>query len=156
MTLNQVISRLRSLAESHKQINHFDFCEIKEFLSRGDFDYVAVCVEFPEVTITRDERQTKFKFPVWICDKLNLETKSRQNETDLQSDLLSIAQDFIAMINSSLFYDTWTINTVYPVKFESEALTDYVVTVSFDIEIGIDYLTDRCQVPTDDPNLFIE
>lgn len=156
MTLNQTIDRLRSLAKAHRQINYFDFREIKEFLDLGNFKYPAICVEFPDVTISRDDHQTIFKFPIWICDVLDISMEARKNETDLQSDLLSIAQDYIAMINSSLFYSDWTINTVYPVKFASEELNDYVVTVSFDIEIGIDFNMDRCQVPSNNPALFKE
>ena len=116
MTLNQVIARLRSLANAHSQINHFDFCEITEFLSRGDFNYAAICVEFPSVIIDRDNRQTKYKFPVWICDKLNLDLQSRGNETELQSDLISISEDYAAMISSTLFQDDWTVDTVSSFK----------------------------------------
>jgi hypothetical protein len=52
------------------------------------------------------------------------------------------------MINASSFED-WYIGTESSAQFVKEAFTDYVGGVFFSLTIGIEFLTDRCAVPTD-------
>ena len=146
-TLSNIVSKLQSLALNHKQVEFFYYGSIVEVLNGSDVTYPACFVEMLGITVTTDEDQTKCQFRIWFCDILNLSEGAKNNYLELQSDLVLIAEDMISMINSTLLYDFWTVNTVYPLTFAEEQLRDYVISVSFDIEISVPYLADRCQVP---------
>ena len=146
-TLNQIISQLQSLALNHKQVKYFYYGNIVEVLNGDEVTYPACFVELQGATVTTDEDQTKYQFRIWFCDILNLSEGAKNNYLELQSDLVQIAEDMISMMNSTILYPFWNINSVYPLVFAEEQLKDYVISVSFDVEIGITYLNDRCIVP---------
>jgi hypothetical protein len=146
-TLNQIVSKLQSLALNHKQVKYFYYGNIVEVLNGGDIPYPACFVELNGATVTTDEDLTKYQFRIWFCDLLNLSEGAKNNYLELQSDLVLIAEDMISMINSTILYDFWTVNEVYPLVFAEEQMRDYIISVSFDVEISVHYLADRCIVP---------
>lgn len=154
MTLNQTIQRLKTLAESHSQVQTFVFDDILRVLDQKDITYPAIVCDLQNTVISDTENQTRHTLDVWVMDLENIADNSRANVFELYSDLLEIAQDYIAMIKSYNFQDTWTVGSPSPVSYFEEKLEDLVVAVKFSIEIGTDYLADRCQVPTNNPGLF--
>ena len=146
-TLNQIVQKLQDLALNHKQVKYFYFGNIVESLNGGNVSYPACFVEMTGATVTTEEDQTKFQFRIWFCDVLNMSEASKENYLELQSDLISITEDMIAMMNSTLLYPFWNVGAVYPLQFAEEQFRDYVMSVSFDVEIGVTFLADRCQVP---------
>jgi hypothetical protein len=147
VTLNQIVQKLQDLALNHKQVKYFYYGNIVESLNNGDVSYPACFVQLAGATVTTEEDLTKYQFRIWFCDVLNISEGAKSNYTELQSDLVSIAEDMIAMINSTLLYGFWTVGTVYPLQFAEEEFRDYVVSVFFDIDISVIYLADRCQIP---------
>ena len=147
MTLNNVVSKLEELALSHQQINYFFFGDIVEWLAEGDIRYPSCFVEINKSTISKDDKQTKYNFNIWFLDLLNVDTKTNENETDLMSDLTSIAQDYLAMLNFSNYQDFWTISSEYELEYFNEKFEDMIVAVKVNVTIGIDYLSDRCAIP---------
>lgn len=147
MTLNQVYQRLQDIAENHKQINHYSNTDIMQWLINGGFNYPACFVDLQGAVLKRTERQTQYNFRIWVCDKLNISQDARSNVDEVTSDLMSIAEDLAAMIHSSVFQDDWTPNEDFAVSIAEEQLTDYVVSIYFDCTIGVDFISDRCQVP---------
>jgi len=156
MTLNQIVSRLQALALSHSQIKFVYYNNMVEFMKNGEVIYPALFIEHPKTKISTTEHQTKHSFTIWICDLLNTAGGAMGNQNEVESDITSIAEDYIAMISSYLFQDTWTVSTEFNVQFYAEQFTDYVGAVAFDVEISSDFLNDRCQIPTNSPGLFIE
>jgi hypothetical protein len=149
MTLNQVIARLSYLATGHKQVKHFAYNDaVTELNDNADINYPAIIVTDNGILISRTLKQTQIIFNVYVIDLLDNAKRSLQNELDVFSDCLSIAMDYVAMINSST-YDDWYVGTEQPAQLVKEAFTDYVGGIMFTITIGIDFLSDRCQVPTD-------
>lgn len=149
MTLNQVIQKLEELALSHKQVNHFFFGEIVEWLANGDIKYPACCVEINPSTISKDDHQTIFNFEIWFLDLVNVDIQAQENEIEVMSDLTSIAEDYIAMLNFSQYQDMWTIGSSYQLEYFREKFEDLTIAVRFKCTIGVDNTTDRCQVPAD-------
>lgn len=147
MTLNQVINRLESLALSHKQINHFYFGDIVDWLANGDLRYPCCFVEINKSTISKDDKQIKFNFDIWHLDLANINTQAEKNANDVMSDLTSVAGDFLAMLNFSDYQDDWTIDTNYDLEYFNEKFEDLTIAVRTNVTIGIDYLSDRCAVP---------
>jgi len=146
-TLNQIVARIQSLALNHKQVKYFYFGNMIEVLNGADLVYPACFVEMIGATVSTQDDQTHYQFRIWFADVLNISDGARENYLELQSDLMLIAEDMISMMNSTILYDYWTINETYPIQFAEEQLRDYVMTVSFDVEIAITYLADRCIVP---------
>jgi hypothetical protein len=147
MTLNQVIQKLEQLALSHKQLNHFFFGEVVEWLANGDIRYPACCVEINPSTISKDDHQTIYSFEIWFLDLVNVDMEANENEVEVMSDLTSIAEDYIAMLNFSQYQDFWTIGSTYQLEYYREKFEDLTIAVRFTCTIGVDNTTDRCQVP---------
>jgi hypothetical protein len=147
MTLNQVVQKLEQLALSHKQINHFFFGEVVDWLANGDIRYPACCVEVNPSTISKDDHQTIYSFEIWFLDLVNVDMEANENELEVMSDLTSIAEDYIAMLNFTQYQDIWTIGTTYQLEYFREKFEDLTIAVRFTCSIGVDNTTDRCQVP---------
>jgi hypothetical protein len=147
MTLNQVIQRLEKLAISHKQINHFFFGDLVEWLANGDLKYPCCFVEINNSTISKTDHQTKYNLSVWFLDLVNVDTAARANEVDVMSDLTSICEDYTAMLNFVDYQDDWTINTDYALQYFREKFEDMTIATKVDITVGVDYTANRCQVP---------
>jgi len=147
MTLNQVVQRLEQLALSHKQINHFFFGEIVEWLANGDLRYPCCFAEVNPSIISKDDHQTIFSFDIWFLDLVNIDIQTSENEIEVMSDLTSIAEDYIAMLNFTDYQNDWTIGTTYQLQYFREKFEDLAIAVKFTVTIGVDNTTDRCQVP---------
>ena len=93
MTLNQIVKRLEAVAYSHRQVNHFYFGDMIQWLANGDVIYPAVFTDLPTGEISTSGKQSFFDFEIWFCDLSNVAEKTRENELEVQSDLTSIAID---------------------------------------------------------------
>lgn len=150
MTLNEVISRVRTLALSHKQINSFYFGTVPEFDANGEIDYAACFLEIQPGIINRAERTQRYTFRVYFVDLVPEVTKSEENETEVLSDMYSVAADFMAMLNYTDYQDDWWIEPVTPQTPVEESLGDLVAGCYLDIGVNTEYDANRCQVPADD------
>jgi len=147
MTLNQVIKRLKGIALSHRQINHFFIGDFDQFLSNGEVVYPACFVELTEqATISKSDRQTTYSFTIHFLDLLDNAIDSNANEFEIKSDLSSIAQDYMALLNYSEYKD-WDISETNTMKVAKYQLADVTAGVSIDCKISTRYDSNRCQVP---------
>jgi hypothetical protein len=147
LTLNQVISRLKTLALSHKQLNHFFFGDIVNWLHSGDVSYPASFCELVKATTNKTDKTTVFDFRVWFADLADVATESQTNEIEVQSDLTSIAQDYIAMLGFTEYQSDWDILPTFSMQYFTEKFEDVVIAVAVDISIGVRFDSNRCQVP---------
>ena len=150
LTLNQIVSRIRTLALSHKQINSFYFGALPEFDANGEIQYPACFLEMQPGSISKTERLQFFNFRLYLLDLVPESTNSEQNETDVLSDMASVLADMMAMLNYSDYQDDWIISPTANVVPVEEFLNDSDAGCYSDIQIGVDFLADRCQVPADD------
>ncbi len=148
MTYNQVIQRLRVLALSHRQINNFFNGDVIDFLD-SEQKYAACIVSNRPFSIDAANKVFTLGFRIYFCDLVDISTNARRNEPEVISDMLSIAADFKAMISAAQF-DDWVINDLNAGEILTEKFEDYVAGVYIDVDIAIDYLSDTCQVPSDD------
>lgn len=149
LTLNNVITRLRTLALSHDQINHFYFGDPHEF-DVSDVSYPACFLEMGTGVVDRATHQTTFNFRVYFLDLVKVSTDTEGNETEVLSDMASVMQDFLAMAMFHDYEDTWEIGDTSNFVAMTEALNDMDAGVVVDMAVKIDFLADRCQVPADD------
>lgn len=150
LTLNQIVSRLRSLALSHLQVNSFYFGDVPEFDANGEIDYAACFVEQQPGNVNRIERQQRFSFKVYFVDRVGVSQDTERNETEVLSDMSSVASDFLAMLMAHEYEADWMIEPTSQVTPVTESLGDMVAGVFIEIGILVDFLADRCQVPAED------
>lgn len=150
MTYNQVISRIRTLALSHNQINDFYFGDVPEFLANGDIDYPACFLEALPGGIDRVEKLQTFNFRVYLVDRVLVSEDTEGNEQEVLSDRSSVAADLMAMLMYFDYEDDWMVEDIAPVTPITESLDDMVAGVYMDIGIKVEFIADRCQVPADD------
>jgi hypothetical protein len=148
-TLNQIVKRLKDLALSHKQIRHFYEGDPVEWLAQGEVKYVACFVYVTGATLDRTEKQTRYSVEIWFADLENVSADAQGNYLEVQSDLTSIAEDYLAMMKSSVYDEDWAIGDSAPIQYYREKFVDWTGAVMMRIDIGLDYLTNRCQVPTE-------
>lgn len=148
LTLKQVKTRLESLANSHRQINTVKFVGYDEALDDADLVYPACVIELLEDNkISLADRYTYFRFKIYFFDLLDIGTLN--NEFEIKSDLASIAQDYLAMLNFSDYQFDWGISSDYNLKIANYQLQDLCAGVYVDVQIGVLFDANRCQVPAD-------
>lgn len=148
LTLNQTIARIRTLALSHLQINSFYFGALPEFDTNGEINYAACFLEQRPGSIDRSERKQSFNFRIYFLDLVPESTNSEENETDVLSDMHSVAADFMAMLNYSEYQDDWWIEDGSSLVPVDETLNDLVAGVYMEFTVNTEYAADRCQIPT--------
>lgn len=150
LTLKQIIYRLQTLAQSHHQINHFFIGDFDEFLANGDVSYPACFVELkPTGRISKTEKMTYYNFTFHFFDLIDIATDSNNNEFEVKSDLSSIAQDYMAMLNFSDYQNDWFISMDNNFDISKYKLQDMAAGVSLDVQIATAYGSNRCQVPAE-------
>jgi len=147
LTLNQIIQRLETLALSHKQIKSFFVGDVADLLSYKDVEYPLCYVNVDAGQVSTSEKKTTFNFKVYFLDLLNVSDKALQNEWELKSDLTSIAQDYIAMVNYSGYSKDWQTDVNYNLQIKTYDMNDVCVGVQVDIAVKTLFANNRCQVP---------
>lgn len=148
MTLNQVINRIKILATAHKQLNHFDSPgDITDALNDKTIAYPAcLCMDIPGANIDVVGKTVTFALRLFFLDLVNVSQSTKANEQDVQSDMLSIAMDFLAQMDYSGYTD-WKINGAAPVIFLVDTENDRLAGVTADINIVTPWTKDICAVP---------
>lgn len=141
LTLNQTIKLLKDIALSHYQINSVYFGDVWEFLAQPDNTYPAMFYSLTGASIT--ERNLDMNFSFFFLDR---QLQNEDNENEVLSDQLLIAQDVYAMMKSPKF--SWEIGTSATLEFFTENEKDYLAGVKMDLTITYPFLSDRCQIPT--------
>ena len=147
LTLNQIVSRIRSLALSHDQVSSFYFGDLPEFEANGDLNYPACFLEQRPGSIDRVERLQTFNFRLYLADRVLVAENTEGNETEVLSDMHSVAADIVAMLMSFDYEGDWMVVDNSPVTPFTETMGDMVAGCYVDIGIKVDFLADRCQVP---------
>jgi hypothetical protein len=150
LTLNQIIARIRTLSLSHDQVNSFYFGDVHEFLANGDITYPAVFLEsFPGV-IDRANKIQRYTFRLYVYDLVHVATDTEENETEVLSDMSSVADDILSMLFNPVYQDHWIIGETALKGFGTEKLDDMVAGAEVEFTVGVEYLADSCMVPGED------
>lgn len=152
LTLNQVKTRMVSLAQSHRQIRTVRFVDYDEALDDGDVEYPLMVIELqPDSNkLALSERLMKYRFKIYVFDLINVAEQSLENEYEVKSDLVSIMMDYHAMLWFTEYQDDWVITEDANVKIANYQLQDLAGGVEMELEVGTLYDANRCQVPADD------
>jgi len=148
MTLNQVIQRIQTIAEAHKQINEFQEGDVLQILQRGDVTYPLCICEILPGRISRAEKQTVIRVALFLCDLVDLSIDTEANELEVKSNLLSVAEDMMAAFAYPAYSTDWDMGDESSIEFLHEKLEDMVAAVRMTLEIKTRFDSNRCQIPT--------
>lgn len=149
LTLNQVIKRLETLALAHRQINHFFIGNIDEFLNDQDVQYPAIFCEVKPGSVSKTMKRTVYNFTFYFLDLLAISSESLRNEWEVKSDMMSVAQDYLAMMFYTEYQDSWYPTGENGMELHDFKLHDLCAGCSVNIGIGVRFSANRCQVPVD-------
>ena len=150
LTLNQIVKRLKTAAESHKQIATFintDYLE--EYMTEPDRVQYPVCVSvLQDPIISRVTKATEHPFKIYFLDLVNVASDTKANQADVYSDMMEIAKDFVALLQNNDWRFDWEIGKNTPVQTIRDGSEDVVCGVCVTISIFTAFTADRCQVPS--------
>jgi len=145
MTLNQVIKKIKAIGENHLQIKTFYSGDVLDYIDESaNVKHASFVCQQNGASVSRGRCEVRFAlfFMDWCLPGI-------ENEQNVWSDQLLIAQDVLAILRNPDFniYD-WEINETSEVSFFTEAYEDSLSGCKLDISIAFDYESNRCQVPT--------
>jgi len=142
-TLNQLVKTFQDVATNHNQINDFGFGDIWEAGKSRKLKYVCLwlnCISVtPNLSANNNYSTTTFRFRVFLMDLVN---KSNDNDTEVLSDTVQIAQDILTELNDNSYYgDQGMVLTTTNVAITlfREKLEDELNGCWFDIDVTIPY-----------------
>lgn len=151
LTLNQILARLRTLQQSHEQLNTFLQAKPEDFdIQGGDVIYPALFCEIVPGVIDRVSHLTNFNFKLYFYDLIKISEGTDNNQEDVFSDMMSVAQDYLAMLMSFNYQDDWVIKDTANFEIKEQQTNDSVGGAVLDVGISIDFLADRCVIPAED------
>lgn len=147
LTLNQVLKRIENLTLAHKQVRTFSKGLVTDFFIDKTTKYPAVCLQDNGGTINLTGHATTLSYRMFLLDLVHVSEDSKQNEQDVQSDMVSIAQDLLAQMSYPGF-DDWAISSGNQLQLLVEHDNDLIAGCYFDFSARIMYERNVCQVPT--------
>jgi hypothetical protein len=143
ITINQFTGLLKQLAGAHEQLKTFGEGDAWEIGASKNVLYPLMWAT-PQASSTAQKLLT-LKFRLYFAD-LVFEDKS--NEQEVLSDTLQIALDILAQLNDPAYSDSFILDPNAQLTPYTESFDDEVAGWKADISIKINYLSDRCAVPS--------
>jgi hypothetical protein len=148
MTLNNIVARIKAIAEAHEQINTFVFGDIDDKL-RQYIVYPACFMPYPITNVQGVDKLLQCN--LFIMDRLIIGgsvTDNTYNELEVTSDMTSVAEDLFAQFAYQKYNPTWNVQRNFNITPLNETDPDYLAGVQLAFTIKLPYTADRCQVPT--------
>lgn len=153
MTLNQIIQRIKEIAEAHAQINTFFFGDADDFLS-SDVTYPACFMSIPSETISGQigqNSESRLSCTLFFMDR-NIQggdsSDNTFNQTEVLSDMREVAHDIFSQLRYQKFEPVWNVLPDSTIEMYTEDTQDFNAGVRLQFTIKMPYLVNRCQVPT--------
>lgn len=148
MTLNQIIRRIKETSLAHQQLREFYFGLPTDFLTKKTTRYASAFLQDTSGSVDIGSNQVSVGFKLFLLDLVHVAADTKDNELDVQSDMMSIALDLIAEMNHSSYTD-WKISASNPIVLLSEEFDDLVAGVAVDFTVSFPWSASLCEVPTD-------
>lgn len=150
MTLNQIIRRIKSLSLAHQQVRDFRRGLVTDFFADQTAKYPAVLAQDQGGAISFAAKATSVSIRLYFVDLVHVAEGTDDNELDVQSDMISIAEDILAEMNMGVF-DDWAISQDNPLQLLYESENDLQAGCYVDLTIRTKYTQNVCQIPTNAP-----
>lgn len=146
MTLKQITKIIIDFFEAHLMVNSVTRHSVKGFIGNRDKVYSVANIEFLDSSINGKIRTDSFQ--ITLADLL---TPSKDNEFDIYSDTLEIAEDFFTHLQ---YNPEFTFNkSVNSQKFTEED-GDLIAGITFKISLQTVRAQNECNTPLKDDDGF--
>ena len=142
MTLNQIKSKLESLANNHLQIKSFGWGDSWEFEADGGVNASVMWVIPRGFNI--ESKAIVYSFNLLFMDLVD---KDEANETEVLSDQTLICMDILSQLDEEAESDDFTILKTNSAQFFTERFDNEWSGVYIDLSIRVNYLRDNCNIP---------
>lgn len=119
---------------------------VSDFLNDHTTRYPSVFLQDLGGNISLSGHATTLNYKMFFLDLVHVSDK--QNEQDVQSDMVSIAMDLLAQMNSSTYND-WKISTSNSLQLLVENESDMLAGCTVDFSVSIMYDQNICAAPSD-------
>ena len=146
MTLNQIIEKFRTQAESHKMVGKFQVGQ--------DFDFAVEEVEYyPLVwlipngfTFDSENKLVTYLFTMIIADR---QFESGSNTNEVLSDTAGILLDLVTLLKRNYINDEdFQIIANSTAEPFADSNTDVIAGYAIDLQVNTPYLESYCDIPT--------
>jgi hypothetical protein len=141
-TLNQVLNLIETIANSHAQVNYYNFGEDAEISASEQERYPLVWSDVKDSNIDSNTLYLTIELKV-----LDIVKTDNANEKDVLSDTLSIAQDIYSILTSYQYQDYFILELNTPLIPIREAMPDIVNGWTMTLSFQLMQDRNRCQVP---------
>lgn len=148
MTLNAIIYRLKQITLAHKQLRNFYYGITGDEDTDKTLRYPSAFLFDSPGSYEVSGKTLTVGFKLDLCDLVHVSEKSKQNEQDVISDMLSIAGDLLAELNHSSYTD-WKVSLSNTIDTFRENRGDMVAGVTLSFSVSVPYGLDTCAVPTE-------
>lgn len=148
MTLQKLITQIRSLVLSHQQIQSFKRGFVSDFFTEKKAIYPAACLQDTGGTISTSAKVGTINFRLFLLDLVHVANDTKGNELDVQSDMFSVAMDIIAWLSSGILEDV-RVSTDNRIQLLSEEDNDLPGGVVIDFSVSFPFTQNICQIPID-------
>jgi hypothetical protein len=151
MTLNQAIRRIKTIVEAHSQVRTFGRGLLADFLTDKTTDYPAVLLQNTGGVISLGRKMCELRYRIFFTDLVHVSEDTKANETDVHSDMLSVAMDILSQISHPNYTD-WILSAENNIQLFVEQDGDMYAGCYVDFTIRFMYKQNVCEVPTTKTN----
>lgn len=143
LTLNQIVKKLETFANDHKQLSgNFLFGQFYDYVANKSEQYPAMIIYLQPNQLS--ENTDTYTFQITICDRLK---KDDTNEIEVLSDTNLIAKDLITYFKNSPTERDVIINTSVTLNDFSDREDSETAGYFFDITFRQNFDYNYCDIP---------
>jgi len=108
--------------------------------------YPSVFVQDTGGVINQSGREVSISLKLYFLDLVDISADAKENELEVQSDMLSVAKGIVAEMNNSTYTD-WAVTGSYNFQLVKEEFDDMVAGVVVDVTIRTPWDQNYCEEP---------
>jgi len=145
MTLNQIIEKIKTQAESHKMVGKFAVGAEFDFAVDEVKYYPLVWLVPNGFTFNTEQRLVSYNFAMLVMDR---QFESSSNTIEVLSDTAGIIVDIVTLLKRNVTESDFDINVNGQAEPFFDSKTDVVAGFGLDFVINTPYLESYCDIPT--------
>jgi hypothetical protein len=145
MTLNQIIEKIKTQAESHKMVGKFAVGAEFDFAVDEVKYYPLVWLVPNGFTFNTEQRLVSYNFAMLVMDR---QFESSSNTIEVLSDTAGIIIDIVTLLKRNVADSDFDINVNGQAEPFFDSKTDVVAGHGLDFVINTPYLESYCDIPT--------
>lgn len=144
MTLNQIIAKIQTQAESHKMVGKFGVGQ-QSNLTVENIEYYPLVWLYPDgFTLDLANKLQTYNFALLVMDRV---FESESNVIEVLSDTAQIMGDIFALLDSEYQDEVWQLVVNQNASPFYDSRTDILAGYAINFSIQVPYLADICIVP---------